>query len=71
MAKSVLDVHKFAKALADAGILHEKDLNSITRIVIDADANDMVLKIHVTRIGDDPEKIAEAVAPVLKGVLDG
>lgn len=71
MAKNVMQVHEFAKGLAAAGIVREEDLNSITRIVIDADASNGMVQIHITRIGDDPEKILSAIAPVMEGIFDG
>lgn len=71
MVKYGLDVPRFANALCEAGILHKEDLNNISRIVIDIDGGKGTVEMHITRIGDDPEKIAKAVAPVLKGIIDG
>lgn len=70
MAKHVLQVTAFANALVKADILHEEDLSSITRVVIDCDAKNGMVNIHITRAGDDPMKIAEALIPVMKGVFD-
>jgi hypothetical protein len=61
MTKKVLQVHDFARALVAAGIIRKEDLNNISRIVIDADASKGVLEISITRVGDDLDKIAEAI----------
>lgn len=70
MAKTIMHIHEFAKALAAAGVIHEEDLNNINRIVIDADAKNGILLVHITRVGDDSIKIAEAIGPVLKGLYE-
>lgn len=71
MAKTVLLVRDFAKALVEAGVLHEEDLNNITRVVLDANASNGTVEVHITRIGDDPNKIMDGIRPVLKGIFDG
>jgi hypothetical protein len=45
-----ITANQFGQALADAGII--EDINSVRRIVIDAEAGNPV-KIYVERYGDD------------------
>jgi hypothetical protein len=59
----LLRPHAFAKALADAGIVH--DVATIRRIVIDAAAGQDVVMLYVERFGD--ERLLD-VALTLDGV---
>lgn len=43
--------HVFAKALEDAGVVH--DLNTVTRIVIDIRDAMKPVDIHIQRLGDE------------------
>jgi hypothetical protein len=47
----LLRPHVFAKALADAGVIHDEQ--TIRRIVIDINADDAVVVMHIERWGDE------------------
>lgn len=60
--------HRFAKMLAEAGVVTEDRLNNITRIVIDVDPSQGPVTVYIQEIPDG-DALAK-LAPMMKGMFD-